>query len=123
VDNGNKQSANALYRKTKLTVFRTTTETRICFLAFTRYSCIGVCVFLSSYPITWLLQVTDFSWFKIILAAHHDASTPHAFDLPENCYLFKVCIWRFLFFRITSMYYFHKYLARNLAFRLPSRCT
>ena len=41
---------------------------------------------LFSYPLTWLLQVTDVSALKVILRAHHDVCTPPAFDLPENCY-------------------------------------
>lgn len=46
----------------------------------------GVCFFLFSYPLTWLLQVADVSAVKIILAARHDIRTPPDFDLPENCY-------------------------------------
>ena len=83
-DNENEQPGNALNRKKKLTLFKTA-ETRMCFLAFTRYWCILVCVFfLFSYSFTWLLQVIDVSGFKIILAAHNDVRTPPAFDLPEN---------------------------------------
>ena len=83
----------------------------------------GVCFFLFSYPLTWLLQVTDVSALKIILAAHHDIWQPPALDLPENCYFAWSVYLAFPFVRIAKMYYFHRYLARKLAFRLPSPCT